>query len=161
MSMSIRPRFRYVLDASREDILAKAKLLLADSKYAFRTKISGEQLILDVGLAEQHFWSPQGDFRIGEEEDFPEKTIVSGIIGPRPTVWTMFVFFYFALGTIGFIISTYGASIWMMGEYSNYVWAFPISVILMLSAYFAGKFGEKLGEDQVIKLKEFVFELIN
>lgn len=123
-------------------------------------KIVDNHVILDITDEEVHYWSPQLHFRVEADEEHPGKSVLLGLIGPRPPVWTMFVFIYLIIGLIGFGISSYGISKWMLGEATFYLWGFPISLLFMLSAYKAGKYGEQLGKDQVEVLKQFVREVI-
>lgn len=48
----------------------------------------------------------------------------------------------------------------MLNVYSHSIWAFPIAILFMLTAYAAGKHGESLGKDQVEILKQFVREVV-
>jgi hypothetical protein len=50
----------------------------------------------------------------------------------------------------------YGFSKWSLGEFHFTVWALPIAIILMSTAYLSSKYGQKLGHDQVVTLKDFV-----
>lgn len=120
----------------------------------------GNHIILDIVEKDAHYWSPQMNFRIEEDEFNPGTTIIAGLIGPTPKVWTLFVFIYAALAITGFFISSYGVSKYMLGEYSHTVWAFPIALVLMLTAYLAGREGESLGAGQVEMLKQFVREAL-
>jgi len=95
-------------------------------------------------------------FRVEEDEYHPGTTIIAGLIGPTPRVWTLFVFIYAALAITGFFVSSYGVSKWMLGEFSYTVWAFPVAIVLMLTAYLAGREGESLGAEQVEFLKQFM-----
>ncbi len=124
-----------------------------------QARIVDDLVVLDI-KKEVHYWSPQLNFRVEADEDFPEHTSVSGLIGPRPKVWTLFVFIYFFLGITGFFISSYGVSRWILNEYSHTIWAFPIAALLMLTAFRAGKYGESLGKDQIELLKQFVREVV-
>ena len=81
---------------------------------------------------------------------------IHGLIGPKPNVWTLFMFFYFFIGTVGLFASLFGLSKWSLGEFHATVWAFPIALILMSTAYLTSHFGQKLGHDQVDELKDFV-----
>lgn len=119
-------------------------------------KLVGNHIILDIIEEKSHYWSPHLNFRIEDDEYNEGQTIVAGLIGPKPAVWTMFMFFYFSIGIIGFIISCYGVPRLMLGEYTHTVWAFPISFLVMLTAYKAGKYGEKKGAEQVEILKQFI-----
>ncbi|MEL6275187.1 MAG: hypothetical protein AAFU03_08800 [Bacteroidota bacterium] len=108
-----------------------------------------------------HYWSTQLIFRIEQDETAPNQTIISGLIGPRPKVWTLFMFIYFSIGIIGFFIFSAGVAKLMLGQYSLTLLALPITTLVMLSAYKAGKYGEKLGEDQVELLKQFIKKAID
>ncbi len=117
-------------------------------------------IILDIVGEEVHFWSPQLNFRIEPDEEDDTKSVVSGLIGPRPTVWTLFMFIYFSTGVIGFFVSSYGVSKWILGEFSYTLLVFPLAILFMLTAYRAGKYGEQLGADQIEMLKDFIREAI-
>ena len=140
----------------------KAKLqeriesMIASASHDLVGRIMDDHVMLDIPAKDLHYWSPQLNFRLEEDPDHPDQTTVQGLIGPRPAVWTMFMFFYFSFGIIGFVIGVFGASRWMLGSFSHLVWAFPIALIFMLTAYKAGKLGEQLGADQVEILKQFV-----
>lgn len=124
-------------------------------------KIVDNHIILDIVEDELHYWSPHLDFRVEEDEWHPDQVFLRGLIGPRPAVWTMFMFIYFTIGLIGFAISSYGISKWMLGEITLYLWAFPLAILIMLTAYLAGKYGESLGKDQTEVLKQFIRDAIN
>ena len=109
---------------------------------------------------EVHYWSPQLSFRVELDEQNPNQSVVFGLIGPKPEVWTMFMFVYFTIGVLGFFISSYGYAKWSLGEFSNMVLAFPIAIVFMLTAYGVGKYGEQLAKNQSEMLKQFVREVI-
>lgn len=111
---------------------------------------------MDIVGEEVHYWSPHLTFRVEESEDKEGHAVLSGLIGPRPSVWTMFMFIYFTTGILGFFISSYGLAQYSLGEFSYSLLAFPIAILFMLTAFWAGKFGEKLGADQVEDLKKFI-----
>ncbi len=95
-----------------------------------------------------------------EDEDLPGRVIIAGLIGPRPAVWTLFMFVYFSIGVAGFFITSYGISRYMVGESSLALYGLPLAAVIMLTAYMAGQLGEKLGADQVEMLKHFVREAV-
>lgn len=123
-------------------------------------KIIGHHIILDIVGEEVHFWSPQLNFRVEQEEYRDGRTVIAGLIGPRPNVWTLFMFVYFSIGISGFFITSYGISRYMMDEYSHALWGLPLAAIIMATAYQAGKFGENLGAEQVDYLKGFVSKAV-
>ena len=119
-------------------------------------KIIDNHFTLDIIGPEAHFWSPHLGFRIEEDEEDKSKAVISGLIGPKPSVWTMFMFFYFAIGVLGFFLSAFAYSKITLGEKSALIWAFPVSIVFMLSAYLTSKFGERLGKEQIEEMKTFL-----
>lgn len=156
----IRPRFKFSVPGTPKVTMDHVRKLLDESPENIHGKIVGDHIILDIVGDDVHFWSPQLNFRVEENPDAVDETIVAGLIGPRPNVWTLFMFVYFSVGVAGFFISSYGISRYMVGEHSYAVWGLPLAALFMLTAYQAGKFGEKLGEDQVELLKQFVREAV-
>ncbi len=115
---------------------------------------------LDITGKDVHYWSPQLNFRVEPNELYPEHAVVSGLIGPRPAVWTMFMFIYAAIAVVAFFISLFAVSKIMLGKPTDLIYAFPIALLFMLTAYLVGKYGEKLAKDQMELLKQFVREAV-
>lgn len=134
--------------------------MLKNPPKELKGEIIGDHIILDIKQESQHYWSPQLNFRVEEHESDANKSVVSGLIGPKPSVWTMFVFIYFVIGVVGFLISSIGVSRLMLGEYSAFLLAIPVAILLMLSAYRVGKYGESLAADQIEILKQFIRDAI-
>ena len=152
----IRPRFEFPVKYSKEEALQKMIKAVKNTNKRIEGVTIGNHVILDVVEEDRHFWSPQMNFRFTVDDNEPTVTQVRGIIGPRPGTWTLFMFFYFLIGTLGFLISSYGLSKWSLGEYSLTIWAFPVSLLIILTAFLAGKLGELLGKEQVTLLVNFV-----
>ena len=141
--------------------MERAEKLIVNYQTKIKARIVDDHIVLSILQKDVHYWSPQLDFRIESDEDFPEQTSIAGLIGPLPPVWTLFVFIYFITGIIGFFLSSYGVSKYRLDEYSPTIWAFPIAILLMLTAYKAGKYGESLGKDQIEMLKQFIRDLVS
>ena len=156
----IRPRFAFPIKRSKEKALEIMSNALDNTDKRIEGVIIGNHVMLDVIKEDRHFWSPQMNFRFTIDEEEPKITKVKGIIGPRPATWTLFMFFYFLIGTIGFLLSSYGLSKWSLDEYSVTIWAFPISLVIMATAFITGKIGEKLGKTQTTLLSNFLYEAI-
>lgn len=137
--------------------MTRVRNLLADAPAHITGKVIGDHVILDIVGEEVHYWSPQLNFRVEESEE-NGNTLIAGLIGPRPAVWTLFMFGYFGVGVAGFFITSYGISRYMVGEFSWAILGLPLAALFMLTAYRAGKFGEHLGAEQVDLLKHFVRE---
>lgn len=131
-------------------------MLLEESKDKIKGGIVDNHITLDIVEKDFHFWSPQLIFRVEKDEYIANQSILFGLIGPRPVVWSMFMFIYCSIGSLGFFITCFGVSSLLLGSFSYLILAFPITILFMLTAYKAGKYGEQLGKDQVELLKQFV-----
>lgn len=136
------------------------KAMLQKSSGKLKGKIVDNHVVLDITGDAVHYWSPQLSFRIEPDFSHEHSSIISGIIGPRPGVWTLFSFIYFFVGTVGFFLGSYGASHVMLGKESHLIWAFPIAILFMLSAFLTSKYGEHLAHNQTEILKDFVREAV-
>ena len=148
----IRPRFGFAVPLQKEEVLERLQRKMDAPNAACKGKISNDHVFIDIPETEQHFWSPQMSFAVEEDE---KGAYIRGLFGPKPNVWTMFVFIYTLVGVIGTFLTLYGMSKWALGEFSYTIMGFPIAFIIMCSAYIASKMGEKLGHDQVDVLKRF------
>ena len=134
--------------------------MVKDSPDDLHGQIVDNHIILDIVSEDQHYWSPQLNFRVEVDETDENCSIVSGLIGPRPGVWTLFIFIYFLIGVGGLFVSTIGVSKLLLGEYSHWILALPGAALLMLSAYGVGKYGEQLAADQIDLLRDFVRQAV-
>lgn len=135
-------------------------MLLQNAPANIKGQIVTNHVTLDITGADVHYWSPQLNFRIEPNELYPDHSVVSSLIGPRPAVWTMFMFIYAAIAVIAFFISLFAVSSIMLGKPTDLIYAFPIALLFMLTAYLVGKYGERLAKDQTEMLKQFVREAV-
>ncbi len=99
-----RPRFKLDFEQSPQELTAKFKSKLEEKDCNYSGKIVGTHIVIDVSKQEVHFWLPQ--LHIEVEKAAENKTHVKGMFGPKPQVWTLFMFFHFtlAIAFIGFSI---------------------------------------------------------
>lgn len=154
--LHLRPRFSFHAPYPTEVLLEKIQLKLNEDDASCKGKIIMHHVILDIPLQNRHYWSPQLHLEIEAEENEKNSSLLRGIIGPRPAVWTLFLFIYAVVGIIGLTITLYGLSKWSLGDFSLALFAMPVSLIIMSSAYLTSKYGEKLGHEQVEVLKDFL-----
>jgi hypothetical protein len=113
-------------------------------------------VILDITGPEAHYWSPHFSFRIEEDEENENQSIIYGHIGPKPTVWTLFRFIYIAIGVSGFFLTSYAGAQMSLGQPSWMIWAFPVSIVVMSTAYGTSKYGQSLGKGQIKEMKDYL-----
>ena len=155
----LKPRFKMEFDQSQTEILNKFKENLAEKDCKYCAKLSGNHVFLDVPKEDEHFWSPQLQLEVIKGEN--DKTIVKGILGPKPQVWTFFMFLHFVVA-IAFVIFF----VWFYVNWSldkNYqlqkyvLFALPI---IWVALYFFGQSGKKLGYKQMVELDSFLMKTL-
>jgi hypothetical protein len=157
----IRPRFSFTVPYQIDEVRTRIDELIQDSQELVVGSIIDNHITLDIPALHRHYWSPQLNFRIEPDYHNPNHTVVKGLIGPRPEVWTMFMFTYFSIGVLGTVGSIYGVTQWMLDEQNIIIYAMPLAAVIMLTAYKAGKYGEKLGSEQIETLKQFVRDALS
>lgn len=120
---------------------------------------------INVKIPEEilHYWSPELQLEISENPfkddeftDHPEKTVVRGFIGPKSTVWTMFMFFYIAFGGLLLGGTIYGSSQQMLEMVATGYWYALLGGIGLLITFMASQIGQKMGEEQTTILLNLI-----
>ena len=123
------------------------------------TKIKGTVMTNFINIApvetDQHYWSPQ--LTIDEKEG---GSLIRGLYGPKPSVWTMFVFFYSIIGFATLIVTMIGLSYFSLGKGTTIFWVVLLLILVFLTLYLVAYFGQKFGQKQMIYLHHFVEECL-
>lgn len=150
----LRPRFKKHLAYGAEAVLSCFENKANTVKEFKISRVDGH-VFIRIPKAKQHFWSPQLHLEITEDET--NGTILKGLFGPNPAVWTMFMFFHFVVAAL-FIASG-------IGLYSNMALQQPIvfaltgmitTAVAWFILYFAGRIGKKAGEKEMNLLYVFM-----
>jgi hypothetical protein len=156
----IRPRFEFTIPIPKDELILRFRRLFDGAPSPFSGKIMENHIVLDIVGPEAHYWSPHFSFRIEENEEDNTKSNIYGLIGPKPAVWTMFMFIYVGIGVVGFFMTSYAWAEATVGTPSWMIWSLPVSIVLMLTAYGTSKFGQSLGKEQIEQMKEFLNQAI-
>ena len=155
----LKPRFSCSTKKTPEEIFNIFKNSLENKECPYCHVVSMNQLFIDVPPEKSHFWSPQLQIEI--EKDPAGETKIKGIVGPKPHVWTMFMFLYFLAGA-GLIFSF----IWYyvhktMDEPSDLQFYVMIGfLVLLILIYLAGQIGKRMARQQTEELKMFLSKII-
>lgn len=145
--VEIRPRFRLQSSLAKEDVFNRIKNLFKSGE--FEGKHIGDHIHIKIIAKNQHYWSPE----IGIDcESNDEGTLIRCLIGPKQTVWAMFLFMYGAISILGLFGSMYGLTLWQLNKGTAWLWTFPIAVLLLIIVFIAAKTGQKIGHDQMVLL---------
>lgn len=152
-TIQIRPRFKLLSDLSIEEIQGKINDHLVKANTTCFGKINHGFGTIQLPKSEQHYWSPQLVISLEETE---EGTEIRGLYGPKPSIWTMFVFFYATIGFAFIIILIVGLTHISMEKESLIIYLAPLLLILFFSLYYISHLGQKKGTPQLILLEKFI-----
>jgi len=152
-SARLRPRSRYITDLPKQEILKRIDERLKERKYTLTGIVVQEHAFIRIPEKDQHYWSPEMHVWAREEEN---KTIVYGIIGPKPKIWTMFIFFYTVILVSTFFGSSYGIIQLILGIKADFIWSIPIGLMALTLVYGAAYFGQHKGKEQMLQLQNFL-----
>ena len=148
----VRPRYRRLTDKPEAQIIASIVNELRHSK-----QIKGSTLenhaYLGIPEEKQKYWSPEMHVTV---ETLEEGALVRGVIGPKPKIWTMYMFFYSAVVVMFFLGAALGVSQWMLKMEAPWLWSMPVCIILYLLVIAAAKYGQYKSQTQMKSIVDFL-----
>lgn len=154
----LKPRFKLKFKESVQDILQQFEKKLSQSDCVYSSKIVDHHIVIDVPQSEEHFWSPQLHVEVEREEDV---TVVKGILGPKPKIWTFFIFLHFAVALAFFIFFVIAYSRWSLDQ--DYTFSMVMCLlmpVLWVVLYFFGQLGKKFGYTQMVDLHQVLIDTL-
>lgn len=152
--INLRPRFRIRLDCSNQKILEAFQTAGSCTSEFVVTRVD-DHVFIKIPQADQHFWTPQLDLEVVQFEE--GHCTLHGLFGPKPTVWTMFMFFHFVVAGLftGFGIWAYTRAS-LDEPYIVQVFLMGLMVLVWFVLYLAGRIGKATGRDQMLLLYNFM-----
>ena len=154
----LRPRFKIKLNKPNQIALK----LFEDKKTSqsdFIVTRVDEDVFIKVPQEKRHFWSPQLHLEINEVDK--NNSLIHGLFGPNPTVWTMFMFLHFLVAGL-FIGSGIWAYVnWSLGsDFAIQGGLLFLMIIIWFVLYYAGRMGKATGNNEMHQLNDFMTETL-
>lgn len=155
-----RPRFKIYTDLGLEECAERLKNQLTIQTKTFQGNINREIANIWVKTEHNEFWKPYLSLRTEYEE---HKTVIRGIFGPSPAVWTFFMFLYFIFGITLMVFAT----IWLVtkqiksNDFSWAVYATFFSSVCLVLTFLATKFGQRKAKKEMKQLREFAVSMFD
>lgn len=149
--LRLRPRFKKKVDFTIDEVKERIANSVKANSEKCNGKIVDNHVILKIPLVQQHYWSPQLTLELQKEN---EKTIVRGLFGPKPAVWTMFVFFYSGFGFLTLMGLIFGLSQMMLKMNPYGLWSVPIGGSILIGLFIMSKIGQGFSQDQMRQLDD-------
>ena len=157
--LNLRPRFSKELKLSSEMVLKsfeKAKLS-QDSYVAFTVN---NHVYLKIPKKNQHYWSPQLHLEIDDVDT--NNSLLRGLFGPNPAIWTMFMFFHFLVGGLFIAFGIWAYANYSLGSsFLMQLILFFTMLLLWFVLYYVGRMGKETGNGQMHELYNFMNSILN
>jgi len=113
-----------------------------------------DSAVLKIPQAEVHLWTPQ--LQVSVEKRSGGGCQVHGLIGPRPSVWSLFLASYVFWTFLGTMAVIFGFSQWSLSEPAWAFWGGPLAVGGIAMTYVTARIGRRIGRPQSRRLKSFL-----
>jgi len=154
----LRPRFKLEIDQSPEWALSAFEKAKAETDQ-FVIHRSDDHVFIKIPKDKQHYWSPQLDLEIFNFED--DKTQVRGLFGPKPAVWTLFMFLHFLVIGLAAVVGVWAYSnASLHTPYFMQLLGLFLLVIGWFVLYFAGRMGKSAGKKEMLALRKFMLQTL-
>jgi hypothetical protein len=148
----LRPRFKMELKHSNQSVL-KAFEGLENTE--FKISRVDDHVFIRLPKHKQHFWSPQLHLEVNELE--PEMSMLHGLFGPNPTVWTLFMFIHFFVAGMFIAFGIWCYTNWTLEKsYGIQLGLMILMILVWIGLYVAGRMGRLKGKPEMHQLYDFM-----
>ena len=159
--LHIRPQYKKTVQGMPHEVLARIRIDLDRRNAPCEGTVSNHHALLRIPDADAHFWSPRLTVQVEPAEDRPGSTHIRCMFGPSPTVWTLFIAIYAAVGFLGMVALIWGMAQRSLGMDAPILWGVPMAIVVGLSAWLTSGYGQHLGRAQMGTLKDFLDEVLD
>ena len=149
-SFLIRPRFSQSVDFDGETIRQKLADQVARDGDRVELKSFPDFLCLRIPEKDRQWWSPRLSLSLETTND--GKTLIQGIYGPNGNLWSLYLYGYLIVGSLGLFSGILGLCQWKLANLPWGLWIFGVMVAAAAALYLAAQFGQKLGARQTFLL---------
>ena len=149
----MRPQFDFDVSCDYSQTFSRLSEALASSSAVTGT-VFADSAILKIPAAETHLWTPQ--LKVSVEKSPSGGCRVHGLIGPRPSIWSLFVASYVAWSFIVMMSLVFGSSQTMLSQSPWAFWGVPAGLSGLILTYATARLGRLVGQSQSRQLKDFL-----
>ncbi|MBC3757909.1 GTP-binding protein [Hyunsoonleella sp. SJ7] len=154
----LRPRFKVELEEDNQSVLQRFENAKKTQTDFTVTRIDNH-VFIKYPKKDQHFWSPQLHLEIDEVDK--NSSLLHGLFGPNPTIWTMFMFLHFIVATLFLAFGIWAYTNWTLNnEYILQISLMVLMVIIWFALYFGGRIGRDSSKPEMHDLHDFMEKII-
>jgi hypothetical protein len=154
----IRPTFSIPLTPAPDEAMKIMRRRLEGSDWVECTKSKGSCADFFIEESKQRVWSPHLTVQV---DDLSEGTRLRGRFAPKPEVWTLFVFLYFAVSFLAIMGLMLGFVQWQSQMTPWGFWGVGLGVPGLALLYTISAVGQSLSSDQMAELRDRVDTLVD
>ncbi len=150
----VRPRFHVPVPFSPGVALERilGRLERPDCPCRVMKSEAHRMIELRVLKHERHFWSPALNVTV-QKDDAGDGSVVEGLVGPNPNVWTLFAMLYMGLVTFTMFAAIFGMVQWSLDEWPWGLWVTAGLVLALALLYGLSQVGQRLAAPQTAMLR--------
>lgn len=155
LSFRVRPRIRRFSNYPVDAVIECFQEALDSNEFKLDSTILKNHVLVKIPEEIHHYWSPELQLEISDNymkdeayTDHKENTMIRGFIGPKSTVWTMFIFLYIAFGGLFLFGIVLGSSQQMLDQATTGYWYAVLGGAGLTITFIASQIGQKMGEEQ-------------
>lgn len=155
----LRPRFKIEIPRSNTSVLGDFEQSKTSQSDIIINRLD-DHVFLKLPKHKEHFWSPQLHLEINEVDK--NNCILHGLIGPNPTMWTLFMFFHFIIAGLFIAFGIWAYTNWTLK--TNYAFQLSLAllmVIIWIALYFGGRIGKASSKAEMHTLNDFMLKILN
>lgn len=150
----LRPRFKLELNKHNEIILKAFEKAKSEQSDFIVSRID-DHVFIKLPKSKQHFWSPQLHLEINAINE--KSSLLHGLFGPNPTVWTLFMFLHFMVAGLFMAFGIWAYTNHRLNsDYGIQISLMLFMVLIWFSLYFAGRIGKASTKNEMLKLHHFM-----
>lgn len=149
----MRPRFEVLTSCPSRRAAERLRAALDRADAPCRGQVLGSHVVLHVLDTQERVWSP---FLSVDMEWHREGTLVRGLFGPKPSVWTLFMASYAVCGFLAIFALGFAYAQWSIGQPPWALLLVPAAALCALGTYVFARYGQRRGRDQMDLLRGFL-----
>jgi len=149
----MRPQFDFAVSCDYSQSFKRLADALENTEDVTGT-VFADSAILKIPAAETHLWTPQ--LKVSVEKSPAGGCQIHGLIGPRPSIWSLFMASYVAWSFIIMMSLVFGSSQMTLSQPAWAFWGVPLGILGIVLTYVTARFGRRIGRPQSRHLKDFL-----
>tara|TARA_R110002072_G_scaffold232062_3_gene389417 strand:+ start:563 stop:1042 length:480 start_codon:yes stop_codon:yes gene_type:complete len=154
----MRPRFSLKIPLAPSEVHRRLESQLARSECPCQSSVVGKHIEVTIRDDLRHFWSPHLSLELNPDAD---GSVLAGLFGPSPNVWTLFLAAYGFLALTAFFSGILGLVQVSLGDPA---WGLALaggSILACALPYAASQVGRSLAAEQMEELRRFLRESLS